>query len=679
MPNHLVNETSPYLLQHAHNPVDWYPWNNEALQKAKQENKPILVSIGYSACHWCHVMEKESFEDEVTAALMNEYFVNIKVDREERPDIDHIYMDALQAITGQGGWPLNIFLTPDAKPFYGGTYFPPRSFATKPSWQDVLRSIHKAFIEKNADILLQADHLIEHLQNANSFGVMRKEEDFLSQKSLQLATENLLQQADTIWGGFGNAPKFPQTFSIQFLLRQYHFNQNENALQQALLSLDKMINGGIYDHIGGGLARYSTDKMWLAPHFEKMLYDNALLISTLSEAFMITKGSLYKNAIEQTIQFLEHEMLDLSGGFYAALDADSEGVEGKFYTWQKEEIDNILKEDAKIFCVAYGIKENGNWEHTNILWMPNDLNEIAKQFSISSDRLENTLRICREKILAERNKRIRPQTDDKILLGWNALVITALCKAFNSLKFEHYLQLATNCFAFLEENMFDAKRKKWLHAWKNNQGKINAFLDDYALLITACIHLQEATGNKIYLLKAKTLVEFVIESFGDETGTFFYYTEKDQEDVIVRKKEIYDGATPSGNAVMANNLLYLSVVFDSHEWRERAILMLESLGNSVIRYPGSFGAWCDALQKIVRGVNEVVVTGKEAKTLSRQVLGEFIPNKVLMFSEQDDSRYPLLKNKFSSDQTLIYLCKDYSCKQPVRAVEELLQQIGMNL
>lgn len=679
MPNHLINETSPYLLQHAHNPVNWYPWGDEALQKARQENKPILVSIGYSACHWCHVMEKESFEDAETAAIMNEYFINIKVDREERPDIDHIYMDALQAITGQGGWPLNVFLTPDTKPFYGGTYFPPRSFANRPSWKDVLLNIHAAFSEKQEDIFAQADNLVAHLQNANSFGLSKKQDDLFSEKSLQQISENLLQQADTVWGGFGHAPKFPQTFSIRILLRDYYFTKNEEALQQALLSLDKMILGGIYDQAGGGFARYSTDGKWLAPHFEKMLYDNALLISALSEAFTLTKNELYKRTIEQTIQFLEREMHDASGGFYSALDADSEGVEGKFYTWQKEETDNILQEDAALFCAAYDVQQQGNWEHSNILWMPYDLNEVAKQFSISTNELENILQSCREKLLAERNKRIRPNTDDKILLAWNAMLITALCKAFSALDNEHYIQLATNGISFLEENMFDKQTKKWLHTWKNNKGKIDAFLDDYATLIDAYIHLQEATGDKTYLQKAKTLTEFVIENFSDETETFFFYTEKNQSDIIVRKKEIYDGATPSGNSLMANNLLYLSIVFDKPEWKERAVAMLQSLGNSVVRYPTSFGVWCDALQKIVRGTNETVIIGKAAKALSRQVLSEFVPNKVLMYSDKEDNGYPLLSNKnIPSDKTLVYLCKDYSCRQPVETVEELLQQMKMN-
>ncbi|ANI88720.1 hypothetical protein A9P82_05140 [Arachidicoccus ginsenosidimutans] len=678
MPNHLIKETSPYLLQHAHNPVDWYAWSDEALQKAKDENKPILVSIGYSACHWCHVMEKESFEDAETARLMNEYFINIKVDREERPDIDHIYMDAVQAMTGQGGWPLNVFLTPDRKPFYGGTYFPPKTYANRPSWKDVLYSIHVAFSEKNEDVFAQADNLIAHLQNANSFGVAKKEDDFFTEKSLQSATENLLKQADTVWGGFGAAPKFPQTFSIRFLLRDYYFSKNENALQQALLSLDKMICGGIYDQIGGGFARYSTDAKWFAPHFEKMLYDNALLLSVLSDAYKITKNIVYKRIIQETVQFLEREILDASGGFYSALDADSEGVEGKFYTWKKEEIDNILGDASKILCAAYNVKASDNWEDSNILWLPHDLNETAKQFSVSLEELENILQQSKEKLLAERNKRIRPNTDDKILLSWNALLITALCKAFGALDNEHYLRLAENCFSFLEKNMFDAQRNIWLHTWKNDEGKIDAFLDDYASLIDACIHLQEATGNVSYLQKAKTIAEFIIENFSDEAETFFYFTQKNQRDIVVRKKEIYDGATPSGNGVMANNLLYLSIVFDKPEWKERAIVMLQSLGNSIVRYPTSFGVWCDALQKIVRGVNEIAIVGKNAKTLSHQLFREFIPNKILMQSNNENNSYPLLKDKkVPADKTLIYLCKDYSCKQPVESVEDLLLQITL--
>ncbi|MDE1190706.1 MAG: thioredoxin domain-containing protein [Arachidicoccus sp.] len=555
--------------------------------------------------------------------------------------------------------------------------FPPKAYANRPSWKDVLYSIHESFNEKKEDIYLQAEHLIEHLQNANSFGFSKKEDELFSEKALHQITENILQQADTDWGGFGKAPKFPQTFSIQFLLRDYYFTKNKNALDQALLSLDKMILGGIYDQIGGGFARYSTDRKWLAPHFEKMLYDNALLIAVLSDAYAITKRGLYKKAIEETVQFLEREMRDVYGGFYSALDADSEGIEGKFYTWHKDEIVKILGNDAAIFCATYDVSEQGNWEHSNILWLPNDMNEIAKQFSVSLEVLENILELCREKLLNERKKRVRPNTDDKVLLSWNAMLITALCKGFSVLGNSNYIALAEECYSFLGNNMFDKERNVWLHTWKNNKGKIEAFLDDYACLIEACIHLQEVTGNLNYFHNAKTIAEFTIENFSDETATFFYFTNKKQNDIIVRKKEIYDGATPSGNSLMANNLLYLSVVFDKADWRERAIAMLQSLGNTIIRYPTSFGVWCNALQKFVRGINEIVVVGNDAKALSHQVLSTFIPNKILMLSEKENNEYPLLANKnVPLNKTFIYLCKDYACRQPFENIDELMNQVS---
>jgi len=380
--NRLVHESSPYLLQHAHNPVDWFPWGEEALRKAKKEDKPILVSIGYAACHWCHVMERESFEDESTARMMNQYFVNIKIDREERPDLDHIYMDAVQSITGSGGWPLNVSLTPEAKPFYGGTYFPPERAYNRASWKEILEGIHKAYREKKHEIISQAENLTEHLQSANSFGFQNKssqeKNSTVTNEHLNTITQNLLQSGDTVWGGFGKAPKFPQTFSIQFLLRQYHFTKNEAALQQALLSIDKMIAGGIHDQLGGGFSRYSTDNEWLAPHFEKMLYDNALLISVIAEAFQITANPTYSKTIQDCIAFIERELTSEEGGYFSALDADSEGVEGKFYTWSLAEIQELLKDDAVIFCKYYQIENAGNWEHTNILWVRDSPEDFAR-------------------------------------------------------------------------------------------------------------------------------------------------------------------------------------------------------------------------------------------------------------------------------------------------------------
>ena len=360
--NKLINETSPYLLQHAHNPVDWHPWNNEALDLAKRENKPILVSIGYSACHWCHVMERESFEDETTARLMNDRFINIKIDREERPDLDHIYMDAVQAMTGSGGWPLNVFLTPEGKPFYGGTYFPPRKAFNRPSWQEVLTGVHEAFTQKRGEIDSQAENLTEHLVQANSFGMSSGQSDLFTTEKTKEAFDNIMKNADKEWGGFGRAPKFPQSFVIQYLLRFSYVNENKEALQQSLLSIEKMIDGGIYDQVGGGFARYSTDKEWLVPHFEKMLYDNALLISVLSEAYQLTKKERYRDIIGETIDFIQRELKHPQGGFYAALDADSEGEEGRFYICNYYEVAEILGDDGALFCEFFDITSAGNWE-----------------------------------------------------------------------------------------------------------------------------------------------------------------------------------------------------------------------------------------------------------------------------------------------------------------------------
>ncbi|MEI9809734.1 MAG: thioredoxin domain-containing protein [Bacteroidota bacterium] len=417
--NHLIHETSPYLLQHAHNPVNWYSWGEEALSKAKAENKPVLVSIGYAACHWCHVMERESFEDEATAQLMNEHFINIKIDREERPDIDHIYMDAVQAMTGSGGWPLNVFLTPDAKPFYGGTYFPPKRAFNRASWQEVLQNVIQAFKERRHEIDAQAENLTDHLVQSNSFGLGTTDPDqVFTKEKLDEAFQNSMKPADKEWGGFGKAPKFPQTFTIQFLLRYHHatsFQLSKSseatpsggevgaALHQALLSLDKMIEGGIYDQVGGGFARYSTDTEWLAPHFEKMLYDNALLIAVLSEAYQLTKKERYREVMDETMSFIRRELLHPGNGFYSALDADSEGEEGKFYVWEVNEIKELLGDEAALFCKYYDATESGNWESKNILRVKTPLKEFARQNSIGADELKEMLAKGREKLLAKRN------------------------------------------------------------------------------------------------------------------------------------------------------------------------------------------------------------------------------------------------------------------------------------
>ena len=671
--NRLVHESSPYLLQHAHNPVDWYPWGEEALTKAKEQDKPILVSIGYSACHWCHVMERESFENEDTAKLMNELFINIKIDREERPDIDHIYMDAVQAMTGSGGWPLNVFLLPDGKPFYGGTYFPPVKAFNRSSWNEVLTSVGNAYKTRKDELELQAQNLTQHIKQANIFGAagINKDEDLFSVNSLENITANLLKNSDKKWGGFGNAPKFPQTFSIQFLLRDYYFTKNEESLNQALLSLDKMIYGGIYDHLAGGFARYSTDEKWLAPHFEKMLYDNALLLIVLAEAYQLTGVELYKATIEKTMEFIQKEMMSAEGGFYSALDADSEGVEGRFYTWDYSDIADILKEDAILFCEFYNVVKDGNWEHTNILWITKSFTAFAAEKGMNEDEFEEILKECRSKLLADRSKRIRPTLDDKILIGWNALMNIACCKVYAATGIDRYKEMGENNMTFIEKAFTKNGDKMWLHTYKNGTAKYPAFLDDYACLISAYIHLQEITTNCNYLLKAKKLTELVIENFLEEETGYFFYTEKNQVDVIIRKKEVYDGATPSGNAVMAINLHYLSTIFYEQKWNEHARKMVSSLGNAIVNYPTSFGNWACLMQQITYGSAEIIITGQNTTDLTAEVLKMYIPGKIFQVSNKEKNGFPLLENKQYLESALIYLCINFSCKTPVTTVADL--------
>ncbi len=679
MKNELIHETSPYLLQHAHNPVHWQPWGTAALQLAKALDKPILISIGYSACHWCHVMERESFEDEATAAIMNEHFINIKIDREERPDIDHIYMDAVQAMTGSGGWPLNVFLTPNAKPFYGGTYFPPSKAHGRPSWIDVLTSLQDAWKNRRADMEKQAETLVQHLKKSNNLGQIKNtisldvDKNIFTKKDCIDITAALLATADIIEGGFGKAPKFPQTFSINCLLQSAYFLKDENALKQAELSLKKMLDGGIYDQLAGGLCRYSTDAQWLAPHFEKMLYDNALFIVALGNAYLLTKNNIYKNAVEHVCNFIFTEMKNPNGGYYAAIDADSEGVEGKFYVWDKEEIEDLLGKDAALFNEYYNVTTHGNWEEKNILRILKPLDETAKLFNISNAEAEKTLKQARGILLTERNKRIRPSTDDKIILGWNALLITSFCKAYAVLQEEKYKIAAEELFQFVEKAFVD-KNGDYFHTYKNEIAKYPAFLDDYAYLIEASIQLQEITGNVYYLDFAKTLTNYVINNFRDVESPFFFYTKHDQLDIIVRKIETYDGATPSANAVMAKNLHYLSVIFDNKEWHQMGVSMIESLKTIIVKHPNSFGIWSATAMNIAVGNNEIAIIGKHKTPLLNEVLLQYIPNKILQ-SSSTLSGMPLLSKKPVFEKTLLYLCLNFKCEEPFDNISNLMDNL----
>jgi uncharacterized protein YyaL (SSP411 family) len=668
--NRLSEETSPYLLQHSQNPVDWYPWGEEALAAARSQGKPILVSIGYSACHWCHVMERESFEDSTTADFMNENFINIKVDREERPDLDHIYMDAVQAMTGSGGWPLNVFLTPEAKPFYGGTYFPPRPIHNRNSWKEVLSGVATAFRDRRTEVEQQADNLTRHVATAGSFGMgadaTSAGETPFSQATLKEIRDRLLASADTSEGGFGGAPKFPQTFSIRFLLNDYYYTHNKASLDQACLSLDKMICGGIYDQLGGGFARYATDREWLVPHFEKMLYDNALLIITLSEAFQLTQKPLYREVIIQCIAFIDKELGNGQGGYFSALDADSEGIEGKYYVWDAREITALLGEDAGLFMHFYGVTEQGNWEGTNILTRP-----VEAPASVDEGKRLEAARLL---LLEFRSRRIRPGLDDKILLGWNALMNIAFSKAFAALGDEGYRDRAIANMAFMQQRLKGQGLYFYGHSWKG-EARLPAFLDDYAALIAALIQLQEITGEAEWLHQAKTVLLYVIAHFGDPDTGFFFYTHEGQQDLILRKKEIYDGATPSGNSMMASNLLYLSVVFHEEEWAERARRMVSAMRQPVTGHPGSFGGWATIFQAITYSVPEVVITGVSPENARKEFLAHLIPYRVFQSMQVENTQFPLLRDKPVSSGPLIFLCKDYACQLPVNEVATAVRLI----
>ena len=674
--NHLINETSAYLLQHAHNPVDWYAWGDEALKKAKEEDKPILVSIGYSACHWCHVMERESFENEETAALMNSNFINIKIDREERPDLDHIYMDAVQTITGSGGWPLNVFLTPDLKPFYGGTYFPPVAAFNRSSWKQIINAVANAYQTKKNEIEQQAENLTQHLLNINEIG--KEDKSDLADATLENIANNFLKTADTEWGGFGNAPKFPQTFSILYLLRHFYFTGNEAALNQATLSLDKMMMGGMYDHIGGGFARYSTDRRWQIPHFEKMLYDNALLIDAYTEAYQLTQKKEYADVVDETIQFIRREMTSPEGGFYSALDADSEGEEGKYYTWSKKEINELLGEESGTFCLVYNVSEAGNWEHTNIIWLPEDLKIVAEKLNLNEHALYSSLKKSKQILFESRQKRIRPLLDTKVLLGWNALLVKSLCKAYAAFDNAEYLNMAERNIAFIEKNL-QGKNAAYQHSWNKTINNQQAFLDDYAALIQAYIFMSQVTANSDYLIKAKELCENVINNFSDEEKTFFYFTAANQTDVLIRKKEMYDGATPSGNALMAENLMMLSLYFDIDRWLARAENMLKNISSITEKYPASFSYWCLTLQGFIKGFKEIVITGQRNLKVLKEILQQYIPLKVIQSSITEDNFWPLLQGKTFSYQTYIYLCERYKCLNPVENVEEFKKKVNQNI
>lgn len=671
--NRLIHATSPYLLQHAHNPVDWYEWGEEALAKAKNEDKPILISIGYSSCHWCHVMERESFENEEIARIMNENFICIKVDREERPDVDQVYMEALQAMGINGGWPLNMFLTPDQKPFYGGTYFSPES------WKEVLKQINESYKTKRGEIEASADELHKLLSQSNELEnyVQSTEETELA-NDLEEIYSKFQPQFDRVYGGLGDAPKFVNPSNWLFLMRYYHLTGNQEALDQVMLSLKRMAMGGIHDQIGGGFSRYAVDKKWFVPHFEKMLYDNAQLMSLYAEGYALTRDPEFKSLIEEMFQWLRREMMHPEGGFYSSVDADSEGEEGNFYIWKLSELNEVLGEDAEIIAEYFSVKEEGNWEQgKNILIREKEDSLFLAEQHLSSGSWDKRLQQAKSKLLAARNKRIRPGVDDKVITAWNAMMISGLTHAYRALGDKSYLQIAEKSMLFIEKKLTD--KQALFRSYKGKPSSAPAFLDDYAFVIQAYIDLYQVTFDEQYIRKAKRLLSFTMEQFFDKNEGFFFYTSHEGEALISRKKEVFDNEMPSSNSVMARNLYYLGIIFDDQSWKQLANEMTQSMVGLIKSEPAFMANWAIGYMETKISMAEVVFYGPGIQEFRKEFQQQFHPFSVSM-GTTGKSSLPLLKGKEAIDgKATIFVCFNKTCKWPVHSVSEAVKQLPATL
>ncbi len=671
--NRLIHETSPYLLQHAHNPVDWYAWGEEALSRARAENKPIFLSVGYSACHWCHVMEHESFEDEATAALMNELFVNIKVDREERPDIDAIYMDAVQAMTGQGGWPMSVWLTPDGKPFHGGTYYPKEPRYGMPSFQQVLRAVADAYHSRREQVDGQAERLAAMLRRTAS---LRADGGDLGDEILEEALGQMRQYFDEEDGGFGSQPKFPQPMTLDFALMQYRRRNDLDALYMAELTLEKMAHGGIYDQLGGGFHRYSVDAIWLVPHFEKMLYDNAQLLRTYLHAWQVTGRPLFRRMVEETIDYVLREMTAPGGGFYSTQDADSEGHEGKFFVWSQAEIEALLDPPiAAIFGDYYGVSPRGNFEGKNILSVVRSVEQVAQRFNTSEEAIKAALEQGRAILFEQRETRVKPGRDEKILTEWNGLMIHALAECGVVLDRPDALEAAVQAADFVLAKMSQPDGRLY-RSYKDGQARFNAYLEDYAAFVRSLIALYEATFDLRWLDEAERLTQIMFNQFHDAAGGFFQ-TGVDHEQLVARRKDFVDNAIPSGNSLAAEALLRLAVLLDKPSYRDEAGRILLMMKDAMARQPTGFGRLLGVLDAYLAPSQEIAIVGavEDAGTqaLLREVRRRFLPHTVVALKEpEQETILPLLQGRTLVDgKPAAYVCENYACKLPVTTAEAL--------
>ncbi len=675
MTNKLINESSPYLLQHADNPVNWYPWGSEALNLSKNENKPIFLSIGYSACHWCHVMEKESFENNKVANILNEHFISIKVDREERPDIDSIYMNAVQSMGINGGWPLSVFLTPECMPFYAGTYFPTNDRHGMPGFINILENIQKIYNSEFEKVNSIAKNVTEHLQHDDD----NNTNGLINEGILHNAFEILKNNFDGENGGFGTFPKFPQAMIYEFLLQYYSKYENTEALDMVEFTLSKIANGGIFDQIGGGFHRYSTDQKWLIPHFEKMLYDNALLVKLYLHLYQITGNSIFKNIIDKTLNFIENEMLDKNGGFYSSIDADTNNIEGEYFVWTKKELTNIFdNNDLNLICDFFGIKENGNFEGSNVLHLPINEKEFLEKHNIKSSKIESLI----QKLIHERNKRTKPNLDTKILTSWNGLMLGAFAEAGVVLNNNHYTEIA-NINAKYIINIY--KNNGMLLRDNNSKNASRGFLEDYAYFIDGLLKLHESNLNKEILNNALEITEDMKNLFWDNSSNSLYDTSIYHEKLIKRPKDLYDNAVPSPNSVSAQILMKLSIITNNDEYKNISDQLIKSSINLMNKFPNASGNWLCNLSYLLSTVKEIVVVGnpydEELVKLKLQIHKTFIPNKIVVgknysSTEENYSELLLLKNKISlNNKPTIYICQNYQCKLPVNTIEELTKQL----
>ncbi|NNC83874.1 MAG: thioredoxin domain-containing protein [Flavobacteriales bacterium] len=666
--NGLAGQTSPYLLQHQYNPVDWQPWSQEIFQQAEQENKLILVSIGYSSCHWCHVMEHESFEDDSVAAVMNRHFISVKVDREERPDVDQIYMNAVQLMTGRGGWPLNCFTLPDGRPVYGGTYFP------KEQWLEVLMRLKETWESDPSQVIEYAEKLTEGVKQSDLITLDPSPARF-SQDLLHETVENWKARMDFKDGGPSRAPKFPLPNNYQFLLRYAHLADDAQVKEQVYLTLDRMAFGGIYDQIGGGFARYSVDGQWKVPHFEKMLYDNAQLIALYAEAFQATEKALYRETVYETVDWLEREMTDESGAFYSALDADSEGEEGKFYVWSEEELQEVLGTDFDFVKNYYNLNAKGRWEHGNYILLRDRSDEdYAQQEGITIEELQATKEEVRKKLMERREGRVRPGLDDKSLTSWNAMMISGLVQAALAFDEDRFLDLALKNADFLIQHQWRSDGGL-NHSYKGGTSSINGYLEDYALTAQAFIDLYQITLDEEWLTRTEKLTEYVMRHFSDEESQMFFFTSDEDPALITRKMEVDDNVIPASNSAMARVLHTLGTYFDKQEYLDRSLTMLNNMKSQIPKYGGGYSNWATLMLHEVYPYYEIAILGEQPEKEIREFGQQYIPNKLFMGDSDEDSRLPLLEYKYVEGETMIYVCVNKTCKLPVGTVKEAMGQI----